>query len=67
LGKEITKHFDYLIGLARTIFSQVGFVKDMTPERSILRLRAEYGQYRIIVSELFGDDIRQYFGQFFEI
>jgi len=60
LGKEITKHFDDLISLARTIFIQVGFVKDMTPERSILRLRAEYGQYRIVVSELFSDDIRKY-------
>ena len=60
MGKEITKHFDDLISHARTIFSQVRFVKDMTPERSILRLQAEYGEYRIVVTELFSDDVRKY-------
>ena len=60
MGKEIAEHFADVIGHARTIFRQISFVTDMTPERSILRFNAEYGQYRIIVTELFSDEIRKY-------
>jgi hypothetical protein len=42
------------------VFNQVTFEADATPERSILRLQADYGQYRIVVTELFSDTARKY-------
>jgi len=33
---------------------------DSTPQRSILRLQATYGAYRVIVTELFSEGARKY-------
>jgi len=33
---------------------------DETPDRSILRIEADYGRYQILVTELFGDGLIKY-------
>ena len=42
------------------MFGEVAIETDTTPERSILRIQAKYGQYRIFVTELFSDSLRKY-------
>ncbi|PSN10041.1 hypothetical protein C7293_29530 [filamentous cyanobacterium CCT1] len=42
--------------LAEAAFHAVQHITDTTPKRSILRLEARYGSYRVLVTELFSDD-----------
>ena len=42
------------------MFQETAIETDATPERSILRIQAKYGQYRIFVTELFSDALREY-------
>lgn len=53
-------HFTDLITLAQTAFFQVEHSTDITPERAILRLRARYGRYRVLVTELLSEGMRKY-------
>lgn len=54
---------EYLAGVvasARSFFGHIGFVIDTTPERSLLRLQAEYGSFHVFVTELLSQDARKY-------
>jgi len=60
LDEKTTRYFAGIIRLAQSNFEQVEFEVNSTPERSILNIRAEDGEYRIFVTELFSDKIRKY-------
>ncbi len=57
---EIADYFAGIILLAEATFDGVQQTTDSTPKRSILRLEAVYGSYRVLVTELFSDRIRKY-------
>lgn len=52
--------FARITALARATFEQVRFSADYTPERAILRLRASYGAYQVLVTELISKGTRHY-------
>ena len=60
MDEKTARHFADIIELARSVFEQVAVEMDTTPERSILRLQADYGPYRVFVTELFSDAVRKY-------
>jgi len=60
LDTKITNHFADIIALAGATFEQVDYEKDSTPKRAILRLQANYGPFRVFVTELFSDGVRKY-------
>lgn len=60
MDASIAEYFARVIALATSTFDRVEYITDITPARSILRIQASYGSYRIFVTELFGDDIRKY-------
>ena len=60
MDEKTSRHFAEIIELARSVFENVTYEIDATPDRSILRINAEYGKYQILVTELFSDGIRKY-------
>ncbi len=60
MDKKTSRHFAEIIELAQSVFENVVYEIDVTPNRSILRISAEYGKYQILVTELFSDGIRKY-------
>jgi hypothetical protein len=60
LDAETSRHFAEIIQLAQSVFTQVEYEIDATPDRAILRIQAEYGKYVILVTELFSDGLRKY-------
>jgi len=52
--------FARIEALARATFEQVKSSTDYTPERAILRLRADYGACQVFVTELISQDARRY-------
>jgi len=60
LDEKTSRHFAEIIELAQSVFEKVTYEIDATPDRSILRISAEYGKYQILVTELFSDDVRKY-------
>ena len=46
--------------LAQVTLEHVVYEIDATPQRAILRLQAQYGQYQVLITELFSDGIRKY-------
>jgi hypothetical protein len=60
LDAETTAHFAGIVELAQATFDNVSYTIDATPKRSILRLEATYGSYRILITELFSERIRKY-------
>ncbi len=60
MDTKITDHFADIIALAEATFEQVDYVKDATPKRAILRFQAQYGSFRVFVTELFSDGLRKY-------
>jgi len=60
LDEKTSRHFAEIIELAQSVFENVIYEIDATPDRSILRINAEYGKYQILVTELFSDGIRKY-------
>ena len=60
MDEKTARYFADIIELARSVFDQVAVEMDTTPERSILRLQADYGPYRVFVTELFSDAVRKY-------
>jgi len=60
LDAETSRHFAEIIQLAQSVFTQVEYQINATPDRAILRIQAEYGKYHILVTELFSDGLRKY-------
>lgn len=61
MDSQTDDHFNDIIRQAPTIFSEVDYVLDSTPERAILRIQAAYGGvYRIFITELIDTQIRKY-------
>jgi hypothetical protein len=60
LDAETSRHFAEIIQLAQSVFTQVEYEVDVTPNRAILRIQAEHGKYHILVTELFSDGLRKY-------
>ena len=60
LDPDFANHFAEIVGLAQATFENVTYTNDATPERAILRLQANFGHYRLFVTELFSDTIRKY-------
>jgi hypothetical protein len=60
LDEKTSRHFAEIIELAQSAFENVIYEIDATPDRSILRINADYGKYQILATELFGDGIRKY-------
>ena len=60
MDKDTARHFAEIIELAQSVFTQVTYQIDATPERAILRMEAEHGKYHILVTELFSDGLRKY-------
>jgi len=60
LDEKTSRHFAEIIELAESVFENVTYEVDATPDRSILRINAEYGKYQILVTELFSDGLRKY-------
>jgi len=60
LDTEAKEYFANVIALSQGIFEAVQYTTDITPKRAILRLQAQYKQYRILITELFDVRIRKY-------
>jgi len=60
LDEKASRHFAEIIELAQSVFENVVYEIDTTPNRAILRIEAEYGKYQILVTELFSDGLRKY-------
>lgn len=60
MDEKTSRHFAEIIQIAQSAFEQVTYEVDETPNRSILRIEAEYGKYQILVTELFSDGLRKY-------
>jgi hypothetical protein len=60
LDEKTSRYFAEIIQLAQSVFEQVTYEIDETPDRSILRIAAEYEKYQILVTELFSDGLRKY-------
>ena len=60
MDEKTSRHFAEIIELAQSVFENVTYEIDATPDRSILRINAEYGKYQILVTELFSDKVRKY-------
>ena len=58
--EKTSRHFAEIIELAQSVFENVTYEIDVTPDRSILRISAEYGKFQILVTELFSDGLRKY-------
>lgn len=60
MDATIAEYFAGIVSLAQTVFDQVEATIDATPQRSILRLQADYGIHRVSVVELVNADARKY-------
>jgi hypothetical protein len=60
LDTKITDYFADIVKMAEVNFQQVNCIIDTTPKRFILRLEGKYGEYRILITELFSDELRKY-------
>ncbi|KOR37262.1 MULTISPECIES: hypothetical protein [Planktothricoides] len=60
MDNQIADYFNDVIVLAKATFESVEFITDMTPARAILRIQGKYGLYRVLVTELFSDEVRKY-------
>lgn len=60
MDKNTSRHFAEIIELAESVFENVTYEIDTTPDRSILRIEAEYGKYQILVTELLSNGKRKY-------
>ncbi|HEY9706184.1 MAG TPA: hypothetical protein V6C58_27355 [Allocoleopsis sp.] len=60
MDKQTTDYFTSIIAQAQANFEQVQYTVDSTPKRAILRLKAVYDSYQILVTELLSDEERKY-------
>lgn len=61
MGATITEHCARIRALARSHLDEVQTLEeDHTPERSLLRLLARYGRYRVFITEIISRRVRKY-------
>lgn len=60
MDANIENYFTGVIDLALATFESVRQTTDVTPKRSILKIEATYGKYRVLIAELFSESIRKY-------
>lgn len=61
MGATIADHFAGITALARSHLDEVQTIEeDHTPERSLLRLSARYGRYRVFITEIISRRARKY-------
>ncbi|MBD2567321.1 hypothetical protein [Anabaena lutea] len=60
MDTKITDYFADIVKIAQVNFQSVKHTIDSTPKRAILRLEAQYGEYRVLITELFSDELRKY-------
>lgn len=60
MDPHIADHFTAIIQTAQATFAQVDVEIDSTPARAILRIQAQYGRYRLFITELIDASIRKY-------
>ncbi|QTA81871.1 Uncharacterized protein dnl_42250 [Desulfonema limicola] len=60
MDKETSKYFADIITLASSVFEQVEYNTDITPERAILQIRGKYGLFQIFITELIDHKMRKY-------
>lgn len=60
MDEKTSRHFAEIIELAESVFNNAVYEIDATPDRSILRIEADYGRYEILVTELMSDEKRKY-------
>lgn len=60
MDTKATDNFISIIAAAQSTCEQVEYVTDVTPKRKILRLKAKYGLYRVLITELFSEEVRKY-------
>jgi hypothetical protein len=60
LDRKITDNFARIIELAKIHFDAVQYVIDTTPKRAIIKLNALYKNDKILVTELYSDNIFKY-------
>jgi hypothetical protein len=60
LDTQTLKYFTDIIQSANALFTGVEQTVDTTPERTILRLQAMYGEYRLYITELVDRERRKY-------
>lgn len=60
MDQQTADHFAGIVRLSQTAFERVVYEIDATPQRAILRLQAQYGEYRVLITELFSEAVRKY-------
>lgn len=60
MDEKTSRHFAEIVELAQSVFENVTYEIDATPDRSILKIEADHGKYQILVTELFSDGLRKY-------
>lgn len=60
MDEKTSRHFAEIIDLAESVFQKVVYEIDSTPDRSILRINADYEKYEILVTELISAGKRKY-------
>ncbi|MCA9967369.1 MAG: hypothetical protein KC423_24140 [Anaerolineales bacterium] len=60
MDRDIKQYFAHVITVSSAAFTDVEYTIDETPKRSILRLQAMYGSFRLFVTELFSENRRKY-------
>jgi len=60
LETKVTKYFNKLIKKNIIFFSNVNYKIDITPIRAILKINANYKNYRVFITELLSKDYRKY-------
>lgn len=60
MDKQTTDYFTSIIVLAEANFERVQYTIDSTPQRALLKLKAVYASYQILVTELLSDEARKY-------
>ena len=60
MDADIENYFAGVIELALATFEAVRQTTDVTPKRSILKIEATYGKYRVLITELFSESVRKY-------
>jgi len=60
LDKKTSEYFDDVIISARSVFKDIEYNTEVTPERAILQIWGKYNLYRISVTELVDCETRKY-------
>ena len=60
MENQTTKYFDSIVSKTTAFFKNVNYIIDQTPQRSIIRITANYKHYRVFITELLSDEYRKY-------